>query len=73
MGWIYWRSTACRSLTLITPQLLQNAGSAARSCWASRVFETAWVVWIMFLFVGTFTVVYASVPGAWMIRERTDL
>jgi hypothetical protein len=60
-------------LTFITPPLLQNAGFAARACGAGRVFGTAWAVWIVFLFVGTFTVAYAFVPGAWSFRERTDL
>ncbi len=60
-------------LTVITPSVLQNAGAAARSRGAGRVFGTAWAVWTVFLFVGTFTVAYAFVPGAWSFRERTDL
>ncbi|KAH8977705.1 hypothetical protein EDB86DRAFT_3000184 [Lactarius hatsudake] len=60
-------------LTVITPLVLQNAGAAARSRGAGRVFGLAWAVWTVFLFVGTFTVAYAFVPGAWSFRERTDL
>ncbi|KAI0249871.1 Frag1/DRAM/Sfk1 family-domain-containing protein [Lactifluus subvellereus] len=60
-------------LTIITPPLLHNAGAAARARGVGRVFGTAWAVWTVFLFVGTFTVAYAFVPGAWSFRERTDL
>jgi hypothetical protein len=60
-------------LTLITPPILQNAGAAARECGAGRVFGMAWMVWVVFVFVGTFTVAYAFVPGAGPFRERTDL
>ncbi|KAH8994787.1 Frag1/DRAM/Sfk1 family-domain-containing protein [Lactarius akahatsu] len=60
-------------LTVITPLVLQNAGAAARSRGAGRVFGLAWAVWTVFLFVTTFTVAYAFVPGAWSFRERTDL
>jgi len=74
-GWVGYAGGLLHAafLTLITPPLLQNAGSAARACGAGRVFGTAWAVWIVFLFVGTFTVAYAFVPGAWSFRERTDL
>ena len=61
------------SLTHITPPLLQNPGSAVRACGAGRVFGTAWAVWIVFLFVWTFNVVYAFVPGAWSLLELTHL
>ena len=60
-------------LTLITPPILQKAGAAARERGAGRVFGLAWIVWVVFLFVGTFTVAYAFVPGAGPFRERTDL
>ena len=74
-GWVGYTGGLLHAafLTLITPLLLQNAGSAARACGAGRVFGTAWAVWIVFVFVGTFTVAYAFVPGAWSFRERTDL
>lgn len=74
-GWVGYTGGLLHAafLTLITPSLLQNAGSAARAYGAGRVFGTAWAVWIVFLFVGTFTVAYAFVPGAWSFRERTDL
>ncbi|KAN0120924.1 Frag1/DRAM/Sfk1 family domain containing protein [Russula decolorans] len=74
-GWVGYTGGLLHAafLTLITPPLLQNAGSAARACGAGRVFGTAWAVWIVFVFVGTFTVAYAFVPGAWSFRERTDL
>ena len=60
-------------LTLITPSVLQKAGAAARAHGAGRVFGTAWGVWVVFIFVGTFTVAYAFVPGAWSFCELTDL
>jgi hypothetical protein len=74
-GWVSYAGALLHAafLTFITPLLLHNAGVAARACGAGRVFGTAWVVWIVFLFVGTFTVAYAFVPGAWSFRERTDL
>ena len=74
-GWVGYTGGLLHAafLTLITPRLLQNAGSAAQACGAGRVFGTAWAVWIVFVFVGTFTVAYAFVPGAWSFRERTDL
>lgn len=74
-GWVGYTGGLLHAtfLTLITPPLLQNAGSAARACGAGRVFGTAWAVWVVFVFVGTFTVAYAFVPGARSFRERTDL
>jgi hypothetical protein len=74
-GWVGYTGGLLHAafLTLITPPLLQDAGSAARFCGAGRVFGIAWAVWIVFLFVGTFTVAYAFVPGALSFRERTDL
>jgi len=74
-GWVGYTGGLLHAvfLTIITPSLLQNAGSVARACGPGRVFGTAWAVWIVFLFVGTFTVAYAFVPGAWSFRERTDL
>ena len=74
-GWVGYTGGLLHAafLTLITPPLLQNAGAAARARGAGRVFGTAWAVWVLFLFVGTFTVAYAFVPGAWSFRERTDL
>jgi hypothetical protein len=50
-----------------------QASAAAGARGAGRVFGTAWLVWIVFLFAGTFTVAYAFVPGAWSFREHTDL
>lgn len=74
-GWIGYAGGLVHAafLTVITPSVLQNAGAAARSHGAGRVFGTAWGVWIVIVFVGTFTVAYAFVPGAWSFRERTDL
>jgi hypothetical protein len=74
-GWLGYAGGLLHAafLTLITPSILQNAGAAARACGAGRVFATAWAVWVVFLFVGTFTVAYAFVPGAGSFRERTDL
>ena len=74
-GWVGYTGGLLHAafLTFITPSVLQNAGAAARACGAGRVFGTAWAIWIVFLFVGTFTVAYAFVPGAWSFRERTDL
>ncbi|KAH9068217.1 Frag1/DRAM/Sfk1 family-domain-containing protein [Lactarius deliciosus] len=74
-GWIGYASGLVHAafLTVITPLVLQNAGAAARSRGAGRVFGLAWAVWTVFLFVSTFTVAYAFVPGAWSFRERTDL
>jgi hypothetical protein len=74
-GWVGYTGALLHTafLTLITPPLLQKAGAAARACGPGRVFATAWAVWIVFIFVGTFTVAYAFVPGAWSFRERTDL
>ncbi len=74
-GWVGFTGGLLHAafLTLITPLVLQNAGAAARACGTGRVFGTAWAVWIVFLFFGTFTVAYAFVPGAWSFRERTDL
>ncbi|KAI9451059.1 Frag1/DRAM/Sfk1 family-domain-containing protein [Lactarius psammicola] len=74
-GWIGYSGGVVHAafLTVITPSVLQNAGAAARSRGAGRVFGMAWAVWTVFLFVGTFTVAYAFVPGAWSFRERTDL
>ena len=74
-GWIGYTGGLVHAafLTVIAPSVLQNAGAAARSHGAGRVFATAWTVWTVFLFVGTFTVAYAFVPGAWSFRERTDL
>ncbi len=74
-GWIGYTGGLIHAafLTVITPSILQNAGAAARSHGAGRVFGLAWAVWIVFVFVGTFTVAYAFVPGAWSFRERTDL
>lgn len=60
-------------LTVIAPSVLQKAGAAARLHGAGRVFAMAWAIWTVFIFVGTFTVAYAFVPGAWSFRERTDL
>ncbi|KAH9057870.1 Frag1/DRAM/Sfk1 family-domain-containing protein [Lactarius vividus] len=67
-GWIGYAGGLVHAafLTVITPSVLQNAGAAARSQWR-------WPLWTVFLFVGTFTVAYAFVPGAWSFRERTDL
>ncbi|KAH9018476.1 Frag1/DRAM/Sfk1 family-domain-containing protein [Lactarius pseudohatsudake] len=74
-GWIGYAGGLVHAafLTVITPLVLQNAGAAARSRGAGRVFGLAWAVWTVFLFVTTFTVAYAFVPGAWSFRERTDL
>jgi hypothetical protein len=74
-GWLGYAGGLLHAafLTLVTPPILQNAGAAARACGAGRVFGTAWLVWVVFLFVGTFTVAYAFVPGAGSFRERTDL
>ena len=74
-GWVGYGGGLLHAafLTLITPPILQNAGAAARACGAGRVFGTAWAIWVVFVFVGTFTVAYAFVPGAWSFRERTDL
>jgi len=74
-GWVGYTGGFLHAafLTLITPPLLQNAGVAARACGAGRVFGTTWAVWFVFVFVGTFTVAYAFVPGAMSFRERTDL
>ena len=74
-GWIGYTGGLIHAafLTVITPSVLQNAGAAARSHGAGRVFGLAWAVWTVFVFVGTFTVAYAFVPGAWSFRERTDL
>jgi hypothetical protein len=74
-GWIGYTGGLVHAafLTVITPSVLQNAGAAARSHGAGRVFGMAWAVWTVFLFFGTFTVAYAFVPGAWSFRERTDL
>ena len=74
-GWVGYTGGLLHAafLTFITPLLLQNAGFAARACGVGRVFGTAWAVWMVFVFVGTFTVAYAFVPGAWSFRERTDL
>ena len=74
-GWIGYTGGLMHAafLTVITPSVLQNAGAAARSHGAGRVFGTAWALWTVFLFVGTFTVAYAFVPGAGRFRERTDL
>jgi hypothetical protein len=74
-GWVGYTGGLLHAafLTFITPSVLQNAGAAARACGAGRVFGTAWAIWIVFVFVGTFTVAYAFVPGAWSFRERTDL
>ena len=74
-GWVGYTGGLLHAafLTFITPSLLLNAGSAARACGAGRVFGTAWAVWVVFVFIGTFTVAYAFVPGAWSFRERTDL
>jgi hypothetical protein len=74
-GWVGYAGGLLHAafLTLITPPVLQNAGAAARECGAGRVFGMAWMVWVVFLFVGTFTVAYAFVPGAGPFRERTDL
>jgi hypothetical protein len=74
-GWVGYTGALLHTafLTLITPPMLQKAGAAARACGAGRVFGTAWAVWMVFVFVGTFTVAYAFVPGAWSFRERTDL
>ncbi|KZV62680.1 hypothetical protein PENSPDRAFT_657945 [Peniophora sp. CONT] len=55
------------------PLVLANAARAARARGAARVFGGAWVVWVLLLFAGTFTVAYAFVPGAGLFRERTDL
>ncbi|VDC06862.1 unnamed protein product [Peniophora sp. CBMAI 1063] len=55
------------------PMILANAARAARARGAARVFGGAWVVWVVFLFAGTFTVAYAFVPGAGPFREHTDL
>ena len=73
-GWLGYTGGLLHAafLTLITPPILQNAGAAARGCGAGRVFGVAWVVWVVFLFVGTFTVAYAFVPGAGPFREHTD-
>ncbi|KAI0059171.1 hypothetical protein BV25DRAFT_1860733 [Artomyces pyxidatus] len=60
-------------LTSITPQVVQQAGAAARARGPGRVFGVAWLIWVVFLFTGTFTVAYAFVPGAMPFRERTDL
>ncbi|KAI0313182.1 hypothetical protein OF83DRAFT_1142578, partial [Amylostereum chailletii] len=60
-------------LTIVTPHVLEQAGIAASARGAGRVFGVAWLVWIVFLFIGTFTVAYAFVPGAWLFRERTDI
>jgi hypothetical protein len=74
-GWVGYAGGLLHAafLTFITPTLLQNAGAAARACGPARVFGTAWAVWVVFIFVGTFTVAYAFVPGAGSFRERTDL
>jgi hypothetical protein len=74
-GWIGYAGGLVHAafLTVITPSVLQKAGAAARSHGAGRVFGTAWALWVVFVFVGTFTVAYAFVPGAWSFRERTDL
>ena len=74
-GWIGYAGGLVHAafLTVIVPSVLQNAGAAARSHGAGRVFGTAWALWVVFLFVDTFTVAYAFVPGAWSFRERTDL
>ncbi|KAI9440116.1 Frag1/DRAM/Sfk1 family-domain-containing protein [Lactarius indigo] len=74
-GWIGYTGGLAHAafLTVIAPSVLQNAGAAARARGAGRVFGLAWAVWTVFLFVGTFTVAYAFVPGAWSFRERTDL
>ncbi|KAH9972711.1 Frag1/DRAM/Sfk1 family-domain-containing protein [Lactifluus volemus] len=74
-GWIGYTGGLLHAafLTIITPPLLQSAGAAARARGVGRVFGTAWAVWTVFMFVSTFTVAYAFVPGAWSFRERTDL
>jgi hypothetical protein len=74
-GWVGYAGGLLHAafLTLITPPILQNAGAAARACGAGRVFGTAWLIWVVFLFIGTFTVAYAFVPGAGSFRERTDM
>jgi hypothetical protein len=74
-GWLGYAGGLLHAafLTLITPSVLQNAGAAARAYGAGRVFGTAWLIWVVFLFVGTFTVAYAFVPGAGSFRERTDM
>lgn len=65
-------------LTSITPHVLRNAGivmrgkDGLRGKRVGRVLTTAWAVWIVFLFIGTFTVAYAFVPGAGPFREHTD-
>ncbi|KAI0048975.1 hypothetical protein FA95DRAFT_1604785 [Auriscalpium vulgare] len=55
------------------PHVIQQAGSAARARGAGRVFGVAWLTWIVFIFIGTFTVAYAFVPGAMPFREKTNL
>lgn len=74
-GWVGYTGGLLHAafLTVIAPLVLQNAGAAARARGVGRVFGTAWAVWMIFVFVGTFTVAYAFVPGAWSFRERTDL
>ncbi|KAH9178360.1 hypothetical protein EDB89DRAFT_2064132 [Lactarius sanguifluus] len=61
-GWIGYAGGLVHAafLTVITPLVLQNAGAAARSRGAGRVFGLAWAVWTVFL-----------VHGA--SAERTDL
>lgn len=65
-------------LTSIAPHVLKNAAVATRGKdgvkgkRVGRVLTTAWAVWIVFLFTGTFTVAYAFVPGAGPFREHTD-
>ncbi|KAI9462145.1 Frag1/DRAM/Sfk1 family-domain-containing protein [Russula earlei] len=74
-GWVGYAGGLLNAafLTFITPAILQNAGAAARTCGAGRVFGRHGLSGSVFLFVGTFTVAYAFVPGAWSFRERTDL
>jgi hypothetical protein len=74
-GWVGYTGGLLHAvfLTVITPPLLQNASTAARARGVGRVFGTAWGIWTVFVFVSTFTVAYAFVPGAWSFRERTDL
>jgi hypothetical protein len=74
-GWVGYTGGLLHAafLTVITPSLLQKAGAAARARGVGRVFGMAWAIWTVFIFVSTFTVAYAFVPGAWSFRERTDL
>lgn len=65
-------------LTSITPQVLRNVAAVTKGSdgaggkRAGRVVTTVWLIWIIFLFMGTFTAAYAFVPGAGPFREHTD-